>query len=143
GIAALEIYFADLEADYAAFVFTEELIFPPGRNSIDFERGAEAAAGFFERDGGEAGDGVVGETVFGVANDDLLLEEDAEPFGGVFVGGGEVESTRGDVAAIVGDGEGDGAEVGGIVGANEVDGGSALAVDPFAVDGVQGPGAVE
>jgi hypothetical protein len=173
GIAALEIDFADFEADYAALVFAEKLIFPPGRDSIDFERGAEAEASFVQRDSGKAlrsrgkpfvpqgkplaygfergggddggavGDGVVGETVFGVADEDLLLEEDAEPFGGVFVGSGEGEGARGDFAAIAGDGEGDFAQVVGVVGTDKVDGGSALAVDPFAVDGVESPGAVE
>ena len=53
GIAALEIYFADFEADYAAFVFAEELIFPERRDfrrcdggavAINFECGAEAQA---------------------------------------------------------------------------------------------------
>jgi len=73
----------------------------------------------------------------------LLVEEDAEPFGGVFVGTGEGESARGDFAAIARDGESDFAEVGGVVGTDEMDGGSALAVDPFAVDGVEGPGAIE
>ena len=80
---------------------------------------------------------------FGVTDDDLLLKEDAEPFGGVLVGAREGESARGNFAAIAGDGEGDFAEVGGVVGADEMDGGSALAVDPFAVDGVEGPGAIE
>jgi len=37
GIAALEIYFADFEADYAAFVFAEKLIFPEGRDSVYFQ----------------------------------------------------------------------------------------------------------
>ena len=50
GIAALEIYFADFETDYAAFVFTAELIFPEGRHAVDFERGAETLAGFLWRD---------------------------------------------------------------------------------------------
>jgi len=54
GVAALEIYFTDFEADYAAFVFAEELIFPEGGDSIDFERGAEALASFVDRDAGEA-----------------------------------------------------------------------------------------
>jgi len=173
GIAALEIDFADFEADYAAFVFAEELIFPEGGDPIYFQSGAKALAGFVERDAGEslrarrksfvpqgkplgdglqggsgddggaAGDGVVGKTVFGVADEDLLVEEDAEPFGGVFVGAGEGEDARGDFAAIAGDGEGDFAKVGGVVGSDEMDGGSALAVDPFSVDGVEGPGAVE
>ena len=46
GIAALEIYFADFEADYAAFVFAEELIFPEGWDAIYFQSGAETLAGF-------------------------------------------------------------------------------------------------
>jgi len=130
GIAALEIYFTDFEADHAALVFAEELIFPEGRDAADFQSGAEALAGFIYRDAGEAlgrwpkpirdgfergggddggavGDGVVGETVFGVADEDLLLEEDAEPFGGIFIGAGEGEGARGNFAAIAGDGEGD------------------------------------
>jgi len=166
GIAALEIYLADFEADYAALVFAEELIFPEGRDAVDFERGAEALADFVESDprktlrrwpeplnyrfeggggddGGAAGDGVVGEAVFGVADQDLLLEEDAEPFGGVFVGTREGEGSFGDFAAIAGDGEGDFAEVGGVGGADEMDGGGALAVHPLAVDGEEGPGAIE
>ncbi len=134
GIAALEIYFADFEADYAAFVFAEELVFPEGGDAVDFQRGAEALAGFvrrypgktlrtrrkpisnrFERgggdDGGAAGNGIVGKTVFGVADEDLLVEEDTEPFGGVIVGFGEGEGARWDFAAIAWDGEGDFAEV--------------------------------
>jgi hypothetical protein len=94
-------------------------------------------------DGGAIRDGVVGETVFGVADDDLLIEEDAEPFGSVFVRAGEGKGAHGDFAAIAGDGESDFTQVGGVVGADKVDCGSALAVDPFAVDGVEGPGAVE
>jgi hypothetical protein len=166
GIAALEIYFANFEADYAALVFAEELIFPERGDPIYFQSGAKALAGFIERDAGEplrargkpprdgfergsgddggaACDGIVGETVLGVADEDLLVEEDAEPFGGVIVGAGEGEGARGNFAAIAGDGEGDLAEVGGVAGADEMDGGSALAVDPFAVDGIEGPGAVE
>ena len=60
GIAALEIYFADFEADYAALVFAEELVFPEGgqlfaecdpcRVDVDFERSAEALAGFVNGD---------------------------------------------------------------------------------------------
>ena len=166
GIAALEIYFADFEADHAAFVFAEELVFPESRHAVDFECGAEALAGFVERDsrktlrrwaeplnyrfergggddGGAAGDRVVGETVFGIADDNLLIEEDAEPFGGVIVGAGEGEGAGGDFAAIAGDGEGDFAKIRGVGGADEMDGLGALAVDPFAVDGVEGPGTIE
>jgi hypothetical protein len=166
GIAALEIYFADFEADYAALVFAEELIFPEGGDAVDFERGAEALADFVESDprktlrrwaeplnhrfeggggddGGAAGDGVVGEAVFGVADQNLLLEEDAEPFGGVIVGAGEGKGARGDFAAIAGDGEGDFAKVGRVGGADEMDRGGALAVHPLAVNGEEGPGAIE
>jgi hypothetical protein len=50
GIAALEIDFADFEADYAAFVFAEELIFPKGWDAIYFQSGAKALAGFVESD---------------------------------------------------------------------------------------------
>jgi hypothetical protein len=166
GVAALEIDLADFEADYAAFVFAEELIFPEGGDATYFQSGAKALAGFINGDtrktlrrgaepfgdgfeggggddGGAASDGVVGKTVFGIADDDLLLEEDAEPFGGVLVGAGEGEGARGNFAAIAEDGEGDLAKVGGVVGADEMDGRRALAVDPFAVDGIEGPGAIE
>jgi hypothetical protein len=137
-----------------------------GGVDINFKAGAKALARFLERyareplgargkpftdsaerrgrdDGGAVGDGVVRETVRGMTNDDLLLEEDAEPFSGVFVGLGEGKSTRGDTAAITGNRKSDGAEVRGVVGANEMDGGSALAVHPLAVDGIEGPDAVE
>jgi len=39
-----------LEADYAAFVFAEELVFPEARDSIYFQSGAETLAGFVDRD---------------------------------------------------------------------------------------------
>ena len=180
GMAAFKIYFADFEADDAAFFLAEELIFPEGGDAVDFERGPKAFADFIHADAGKAlgrrrkpfgsqgkpfvpqgkplghslqrsggdnrgaaGDGFVGEAVLGVADDDLLLEEDAEPFGGVFVAAGEVEGAGGNFAAITGDGERDAAEIRGIIGADEMDGGSALAVDPFAVDRIEGPGAVE
>ena len=73
----------------------------------------------------------------------MLLEKDGEPFGGVLEFGGEGEGAGRNFAAVAGDGERDGGEIRGIVGANEVDGGSALAVDPLAVYGIEGPGAVE
>ena len=53
GIAALEVYVADFEADYAAFVFAEELIFPEGGDAVDLERCAETLADFVGRDAGE------------------------------------------------------------------------------------------
>src|SRR5271157_6267208 len=112
--------FADLEADGAALVFSEELVFPKGGDAIDFESGAEAQADildgeagkpFADRlkrsggdDGGTAGDGVVGKTARRIADEDLLLEEHAEPFSGVIVAVGEREGASGNAATITGDG---------------------------------------
>jgi hypothetical protein len=159
GVAAFEMNLADGEADGIAFVFGEELVFPEGGDTVNFEGGAETLADVVDGktgkplndgleggggdDGGAVGDGVVGEATWRIADDDALLEEDAEPFSGVLVGVGEGESARRDFAGVGGYGEGDGGEVGGVQGADVVDEGSALAVDPFAVDGVEGPGTVE
>jgi len=159
GIAALEMDFADLEADGAALVFTEELIFPEGGDASDFEGGAEAEADIVDGesgkpfgdglkgsggdDGGAAGEGVVGKAAGGIADEDLLLEEHAEPFGGVRVAIGERKSESGNAATIAGNGESDGAEVGRVGGADEMDGGSTFAIDPAAVHGIEGPGAIE
>ena len=166
GMAAFEIHLADFEADDAAFFFAKELIFPEGRDAIDFECGAETLADFIHtnagkapgcwrkppgdcmqrgggNDGGAAGDGFIGEAVFGVAHDDLLLEEDAEPFGGVIVSLGEGEGARGNFAAVAGNRERDAVEVRRIAGADEMDGGGTLPVDPFAVDGIERPGAIK
>ena len=159
GVAALEGNFADGEADDAAFVFAEELVFPERGDTIDFESGAETAADVvdgmagepfgdgLERSGGDdrgaIGDGVVGETAGRIANDDLLLEEHAEPLGGLLMFSREREGARGDFAAIGRNGEGDETEVGGIAGADEMNDGGALAIDPFAVDRMKSPGAVE
>jgi hypothetical protein len=158
-IAALECNFTDAETDNAALVLTEKLIFPESRDAVDFKRSAKAEANVIEgeagkplADGLERGrgddrwairDGIVGETTRGIANEDLLLEENAEPFGGVFVGNGELEGAGGDVATIAGDRECDAADVVGVTGTNEMDGGGTLTVDPTAVDGIEGPGAVE
>ncbi len=173
GMTAFQIDFADFEADDATLFLAEELIFPEGRDAVDFERGAETFTDFIKTDagkaircrrkpfvpqgkpigdglqrgggddGGAAGDGFVGESIFGITDDDLLLEKNAEPFGGVIVGVGEIEGARGNFAGVAGDGKRDAAEVWGIAGADEVDGGSAFAVDPFAVNGIESPGAVE
>jgi len=120
--------FADLEADDAVFVFTEELVFPEGGHAIDFEGGAEAQADFVEceagepfanglersggDDGGAVGDSVVGKTAGRIADEDLLLEEHAEPFGGVIVAIGERKGVRGNAAAVTGNGERDTAQIG-------------------------------
>ncbi len=136
-----------------------------GGIDVDFEGSAEAQADLFQGhpgqpfgaqgkpiadglqagsgdDGGAVGDGVVWKAFGRVTDNDLLIEEHAEPFGGVFVSGGEGESTRGNVARVVGDGEGDGSQVWSIVGADQVNGGSAFGVDPFAIDGIESPGAI-
>jgi len=159
GIAALEMDFADLEAHGAALVFAEELIFPEGGHAIDFERGAEAQADFVQgelrkpfanglqrsrRDDGRAvGDRVVGKTAGRIADEDLLLEKHAEPFGRVIVAFGEWEGVRGNGAAVAGNGKCDAAQIGREDGADQVDGGSALAIDPAAIHGIERPGAVE
>ena len=158
GVAAFEMDVTDGEAHDAAFVFAEQLIFPEGGYALDFQGGAEALAdtfytqgeptgnGFEGRsgdDGGSVGDGIVGETSFGVADDDLLFKEDAEPFGGVFVFGGEGKGTRRDFAAIARNGKGDRGKIRGVTGANQVDRRGAFAIDPFAIDGIEGPGTIE
>ena len=128
GIAALEMNFADLEAHDATLVFAEELVFPEGGHAIDFERGAEAEADFVEGeprepfanglersggdDGGAVGDAVVGKTAGRIADQYLLLEEHAEPFGRVIVASGERESVRGNAAAVARNGKCDTAQIG-------------------------------
>ena len=151
--------FADLEADGAALVFAEEPVFPEGGHAIEFEGGAKAEADFLEGeageplanglersggdDGGAIGDGVVGKTAWGIADEDLLLKEHAEPFGGVFVAFGERESVHGNAAAVAGNGKCDTAQIGRKGGADKVNCGSAFAVDPAAIHGIERPGAVE
>jgi len=44
GVAAFQVNLANGEADGAAFVGAEKLIFPEGRHAVDFESGAEAEA---------------------------------------------------------------------------------------------------
>src|SRR5208283_2288020 len=159
GIAALKMDFADLEADAAAFVLAEELILPEGGHAIYFECGTEAKPDIVDgqarepfgdslqrggrNDGRPAGEGVVGKAAGRIPDQDLLLEEHAEPFGGVRVAIGERESELGYAATIAGNGESDGAQIGRVGSANEMDGGSAFAIDPAAVHGIEGPGAIE
>src|SRR5258708_1675133 len=107
GMAALEIHFADAEADCVlgdrqavntALLFAEELILPERGNSIDFECGAEALAGFVEVHtikqvanrlqtcGGNncwaARDGFIREAFGRVAHGKGLLDEVGKPFRG-------------------------------------------------------------
>ena len=159
GIAAFKMDFADSEADCAAFVFAEESVFPEGGNIFEFEGGAKALADVFERkagepsgngfeggggdDGGAVGYGIVRETAGGITDDDLLLEEATEPLGSVFVAVGKSEGPGRDFASIGGGGESDEGEVGRVGSTDVVDEGSAFAIDPFAVDRIESPGAVE
>ena len=158
GIATFKMNGADLEPNYVARIFGKELIFPEGGDTIDFERSAETQAGFLEGDAGEPfadglqrgggddggtiGDGIVGKTFGRIADDDLLVEEHAKPFGSVFVIVREGEGARGNIAAILGNRESDGGEVVRVTGSNEMKDGSALGVDPFTIDGIEGPGAI-
>src|SRR6266478_352977 len=147
GIAALKMDFADAETDHAALVFAVELIFPErGQVSvlarrvrctvgaIDFERGTKTLARAVKRQAGKpiahhlqrrrgnnrraVGDGVVGETFRSVAHQDLLLEIDAEPFGGLFRAAGEGKRPCGKVAAIAWNRERDRAEIRSVGSAN-------------------------
>jgi len=113
---------------------------PPGTRSKPFADGVERRGG---DDGRAIGDGVVGKAIGGIANDNLLLEEDAEPFSGIFVGFREGERARGNAAAIARNRESNGAEVRGILGANDMDRRAALAIDPSAVKGIKSPHTVE
>jgi len=158
-IAALEGYFANSEANNAPFIFAEELVFPEGGDAIKLESRAETHPDALKRkagkpsgdglegsggdDGGAVGDGVVRKTIERRANDDLLLKEDAEPFGGFFVFTGKREGAGRDFASIGGDREGDEGKIRGIICADEMDDGSTLTVDPFAVNGVECPSTIE
>lgn len=129
------------------------------RFALNFERGAKALTSLFKSDarepfadglqrrGGDngraVGNGVVGKAAGGIANDNLLLKENAEPFAGVLVGFREGKSADGDTAAIARNGERDGAEVRRIIGTNQMDGGGALSVNPPAVNGIERPDTVE
>src|SRR5208283_2674705 len=159
GIAALEMDFADLEAHGAALVFTEELVLPEGGHAVNFKRGAEAQADFVQgeprepfayslersrrNDRGSVGDGVVGKTPGGIAHQDLLLEIHAEPFGRVIVSFGEREGVHWNSAAVARNGKRDAAQIRSESGADQVNCGSALAIDPAAIHGIERPGAVE
>ncbi len=158
GIAALEGNFTDAEADDAALVFAEETIFPESRALLSFQErfgkrrrtssrvrpgnhsrdGLERSGG---DDGGATGDGVVGEAAGGVADDDLLLEENAKPFDGIFVAAGKSKVRAGMWRLSPGAERVTLLEMG-----NSWRGcvdGEALAIDPATVDGIESPGAIE
>src|SRR5208283_3519071 len=159
GVAALEMDFTDLEAHDAALVFTEQPVFPEGGHAIDFERGAKAKPDFVQGeswepfanglqrscrdDRGSVSDRVVGKAAGRIAHQDLLLEIHAEPFGGVIVAFGEREGVHWNSAAVARNGKRDAAQIGSESRANQMNHGSALAIDPAAIHGIERPGAVE
>ena len=62
-------------------------------------------------DGGAVGDRIVGKAFRRITNNNLLIKENAEPFGGVVVSAWKGEGASGDVARIIGNRESDGGEV--------------------------------
>jgi len=159
GVAALEIHFANAEAHGTAFSFAKELIFPERRDTVDFERGAEALARFVDlhaieqfayslqrcrgNDCRPVGDVVVGEALCGVTDGDGLLEKAGKPLGGRCGIAGEGECLSGNCPAISGNRQGDGADVWRECRANQVNRRGALAVHPLPIRGIERPGAVE
>ena len=119
-VAALEVDLTDAEADGATFFGAEELILPKCGNAVDLQRSAKAKSyivngeagepfanglkGSGRDNGGTVCDRIVRKAVGRVANEDLLLEEDAEPFGGVLVGLGKDKRAGRDIATVAGDG---------------------------------------
>ena len=159
GVTAFEIDFADAETDDAAQLGAEELIFPEGRDSVDFECSAETETGVGGSEAGEpAGDGVergrgddgraVGDEVVGdavgiVADHDVLLEKLAEPFAGGFGFAGKSEGAWRKVGAMWRGGERDGGKIGRVGGADAVQGRVAAKGYHATVAGVESPGAIE
>ena len=158
GIAALELHFADAKRHENVLIRGEKLIFPKGRDAVDFQRVAktqphvaqgksgEQGCNCLERSGRNdrrtVGDGVIGEAFGSIAHGDRLVEKSAKPLRCVHRAAGELESFRGSAAAV-GYGKGNGAEVRCVSRPNQVNGSGALPVHPLAVRRIQGPGAVE
>src|SRR6266566_679107 len=158
GIAALELHFAYAKRHENVLIRGEKLIFPKGRDAVDFQRVAktqphvaqgksgEQGCNCLERSGRNdrrtVGDGVIGEAFGSIAHGDRLVEKSAKPLRCVHRAAGELESFRGSAAAV-GYGKGNGAEVRCVSRPNQVNGSGALPVHPLAVRRIQGPGAVE
>src|SRR5437879_5887324 len=158
GIAALQVHFADAEAHRTAFFCAEEVVLPERGHAIDFERSAEALAGFVEvhtreqlanrpqaRGGNNRGavsDGVVGKTLWGMAHGDGQLEEVGKPFGCRCCVTREGKCGGWNLALVAGNRKRDGAEVWRESRADQVDCRGALAIHPLAVNGAERPGAV-
>jgi hypothetical protein len=176
-IAAFEGHIANAEADHAAFVFRKELVFPESRDfircdhktvnalcggravTIDFERGAEPPARFFESHTGKpfadclqrrsgdnrwaGGQTIIGKTLAGVADDDLLFKVGAEPFRSLLGIPGKCECGGKHVAAVSQSRERDAAEIRRIGRADAMNSRSAFGVNPAPVSGIERPGTVE
>lgn len=158
-VAAFKGDFADMETDYAAKFSAEELVFPEWWNAVELQSGAETQAGFgdshagkpiadgLERgggdDGGAVGDEIVGDASRVVANHDGVTKEFAEPFGGGSGVSRKSECCARDIAAIIWSCESDAGEAGLVRGANQMPRRDARCADQLAVEGIDGPGAVE
>lgn len=159
GVAALEGDFAEVETDDAAKLGADEAVFPESGDATDLERGAETQAGFGDGEGGEpfaygvergggdyggaVGDEVVGDTVGVVANHYGLIEKFAEPGGGCGGVSWECKRCIGEFAGIIGRAQSDLGEIGCVRSANQVHRRGAGGADDAAVEGADGPGAVE
>jgi len=158
-VAAFKSDFADVETDYAAKFSPEELVFPEWRHTIELQSGAETQTGFREGHAGEpfadglkrrrgdyrwaVGDEIVGNTGGIVANHDGVAQIFGEPIGGGDGVIGERECGDRNVATVTWNGEGDAGEVRRIRGANQVQRCDAGSGNQSAVEGIDGPGAVE
>src|SRR5580704_4268188 len=78
-----------------------------------------------------------------MANHDGVAQEFAEPFGRGNGGSRECQCCTRDVPAVIWNGEGDTCEAGIVRGAYEMQRGGAGGVDQAAIEGIDGPGAVE
>ena len=158
-VTAFKGDFADVETDYAAKFSAEELVFPEWRHAVELQSGAETQAGFrdshawepfadgLERRRGDyrwaVSDEIVGDAVGIVVNHDGVAQVFGEPFGGGGGVGGKHESCDGDVAAVAWNGKRDAGEVRSVGCANQVQRWDAGGRDQPAVEGIDGPGAVE
>ncbi|MDQ1406798.1 MAG: hypothetical protein QOG55_2427 [Acidobacteriaceae bacterium] len=158
-VAAFKGDFADVETDYAAKFGAEELVFPEWRHAVELQSGAETQAGFRDSHAGEpfadglergrgddrwaVGDEIVGDAVGIVANHDGVAQVFGEPFGCRGGVGWKRECCNRDVAWVAWNGKGDAGEVRSVGCANQVQSGYAGGGNQSAVEGIDGPSAIE
>lgn len=158
-VAAFKGDFADVETDYAAKFSAEELVFPEWRHAVELQSGAETQAGFRDSHAGKpfadglerrrgdyrwaVGDEIVGDAVGIVANHDGVAQVFGEPSGGGGGVGWKRECCDRDVASVAWNGKGDASKVRGVRCADQVQSGYARGGDQPAVEGMDGPSAVE